>query len=451
MSNLRPIAPNSPSVSVSRQIFTLAGPTTVVSLMQGLAQLAETWLVGRQGTTALAGYAMVLPFLLMMFMMSSGALGGGVASAIARALGAGRRDEASSLVVHALVIAVAMGLGLFTLPLCFGGAFIFGALGGSGAVLDAAVSFAGALFAGAILVWLVNTQAAVLRGTGNHAMPARIISLGWCVQPVIAWFFMEVCGFGLPGAGWATCVVFAVSSAVMWMMIRGGAAGFVPDLRVKLSRALFWRILSVGAIASLMAAISNLTIVLVTRLVSPYGVEAVAAYGIGTRLEFLMAPLSFGIGSALITLVGTRVGAGDWAGARYVAWRGGLIAMGIGGGVGLLLAVFPRFIASLFTRDLVVMEIAATQLMIVGPTFAGLGLGLSLYFASLGAGRVRWPFAAAISRITLAVGAGMLLSGPLGLGLTGIFIGVALGLCGYGLIVAASVREGVWSDRGQGL
>ncbi len=446
MSKPQPIAAPAPP-SLLRQIAMLAGPTTVVSMMQGGAQLAETWLVGRQGTTALAGYAMVLPFLLMMFMMSTGAMGGGVASAIARALGGGRRDEASALVTHALVIALAMGLGLFTLPLCLGGPWVFAALGGSGAVLEAAVSFSGALFAGAVLVWLVNTQAAILRGTGNHAMPAWVISLGWCVQPVLAWFLMEVCGLGLPGAGWATCIVFGVNCMIMWIAIRGGAAGFVPDLRVKLSGALFWRILAVGAVASVMAAISNLTIILMTRLVAPYGTVAVAAYGVGTRLEFIMAPLSFGIGSALITLVGTRVGGGDWAGARRVAWTGGLIATAVGGAVGLLLAVFSGFFAGLFTRDPAVQVIAAQQLMIVGPTFAGLGMGFALYFASLGAGRVRWPFVAVVSRIVLAVGGGALLAGPLEMGLTGLFIGVALGLSSYGLVVAASVRRGVWSAR----
>src|SRR5499427_11149857 len=88
----------------------LAGPTIVVLLAQVAVGVAETFYVSYLGTEALAGVTLVFPILMLMTMMSNGAVGGGVASAVARALGAVRKEDADALVMHALIIAVAFGL-----------------------------------------------------------------------------------------------------------------------------------------------------------------------------------------------------------------------------------------------------------------------------------------------------------------------------------------------------
>src|SRR5207253_6714013 len=99
----------------------------------------ETYIVGKHGTDALAGVALVFPALMLMQMMSAGAMGGGISAAIARALGAGRRAEADALAVHALAIAVGFGL-LFMLAVLGGGHWLYSAMGGSGASLTAALT-----------------------------------------------------------------------------------------------------------------------------------------------------------------------------------------------------------------------------------------------------------------------------------------------------------------------
>src|SRR5262249_46329718 len=129
------------------------------------------------GTDALAGVALVFPVLMLMQMMSAGAVGGGISSAVARALGAGRRADADSLVVHALAIAVGVGL-VFTVAVLGGGRWIYAAMGGRGAALAAALTYSNVVFAGAILIWVFNSLANVIRGTGNMAVPAVIPSVG---------------------------------------------------------------------------------------------------------------------------------------------------------------------------------------------------------------------------------------------------------------------------------
>ena len=431
---------------IVRRIGRLAAPTTLVVALQVTGQLAETWLAARQGTAALAAWAVVLPFALLMQMASAGAMGGGVVSAVARSLGAGRPDQAAALVVHAVLIAVTAGL-LFTLLLAVAPETVFGLIAGPETAREAAPYAVWLFGIGAVPVWLTNTLASVLRGGGRHGLVSRILSIGGAISPILAWFLMEPMGCGLPGAGMAVALVFGVSAVVMAIPVLRGAAGFTPNLRVRPRWELFSRILSVGLVASMMAAIANLTTILVTAQIAPYGKTVVAAYGISARLEFLMIPLAFGIGSALTALVGQAVGAGDWRTARRTAWTGGVLALAIAGSVGLAVAILPTGFARQFSADPAVVAVAAQALTWIAPACAGFGVGMALYFASMGAARMKGPVTAGITRLTLAVGGGWALAHEAGLGLNGHFLGVALGITAYGCIIGASVRPGVWRRR----
>ena len=426
-----------------RRILALAAPTTLVVLLQAGGQLAETWLAARQGTTALSAWAVVLPFSLMLQQMSAGAMGGGVVSAIARTLGAGNRDEASALVVHALIIAGAAAL-IFTVLLAGIPNIVFGAIAGRD-IARAAAPYAIWMFgAGAFPAWAANTLASVLRGGGRHALAARVLILTGIAYPPLAWLLMEVFDQGLPGAGMAFALTNVIAALAMAVLVARGGAGFRPHLRTRLHGDLFARILSIGLVASLLAMIANVTTILVTAQLSAYGVAAVAAYGISARLEFLMIPLSFGVGSALTALVGRAVGARDWPTARRTAWTGGLLTFAVAGSIGILVGLFPAGFAGAFASDPTVAGIAARGLRFTGPAFGAFGLGMAMYFASLGAGRMYWPFLAATSRCTLAVGGGWLLGNYFGLGIEGYFMAVAVGITAYGGLTAAGVRRSVW-------
>ncbi len=441
-------ASSSPSLTeLLRRILRLAAPTSLVAFLQVAGMLTETWLAARQGTDALAGWAVVLPFALLLQQTSAGAMGGGVVSAVARALGAGNKAQASALVLHAVLIALAAG-SLFTLVLAGFPRPLFDLIAPSAAA--AAAPFSACLFGfGAIPVWLTNVLASILRGGGRHGLVSRLLAVSTIAYPAVAWVFMEPLGFGLPGAGIAVGVVYAVAAGVMGWVVANGAAGFPPNFRQRPSWALFARILSVGLVASMMATIANLTTVLVTAQIASYGTVVVAAYGISARLEFLMVPLAFGIGSALTALVGQSVGAGDWLTARRTAWTGGLLALGVAGTVGLTVTLLPGPFARMFTSDAEVIAVATTALRYVAPACAGFGVGMALYFASMGAARMRGPVCAALARISMAVIGGWFFANVAGMGLSGHFLGVGLGITAYGLITASAVHGGVWRARRQ--
>src|SRR5579862_6768857 len=140
-------------------LIRLALPTVVVLVAQTAVSIAEAYYVGFLGTDALAGVALVFPVFMLMAMMSNGGLGSGVSSAIARAVGAGRDEDANALLFHAIVLAIVVGA-LFTLAAVFAGPLLYRTLGGQGGALDAALRYSNYLFAGSVAVWVVNLQQA---------------------------------------------------------------------------------------------------------------------------------------------------------------------------------------------------------------------------------------------------------------------------------------------------
>jgi MatE len=158
-------------------LLRLAWPNALVMVAQASTGLIETFLVSRLGTDALAGMALVFPGVMMMTMLSAGAVGGGISSAVARALGSGRRADANALVLHALLINLALGLLTSALFLVFGRR-IYAAMGGRGGSLDAAMAYSNVVFAGNVVLWLMNALASVIRGSGEMLFRSTIVCIG---------------------------------------------------------------------------------------------------------------------------------------------------------------------------------------------------------------------------------------------------------------------------------
>ena len=388
----------------------LSLPNMMAMVASALVAVAETGYVGYLGTPSLAGLALVFPMVMLMTMMSSGAMGGGVSSAISRALGANLEARASALAMHALVIGSIAGIGstIFMLTLA---PTIYAALGGRGAALEQAVVYSDVVFLGALGLWLTNTLASVVRGGGNMKVPSLTLATAALGQVLIGGGL----GLGLGPlprlgmAGIALGLVTTTSSAaifLLWYLVSGRARVRLDFRAFSLDRALFGDILKVGAVACLSPLQTVLTVLVVTRLVSVFGTEALAGYGIGARLEFLLIPIAFGIGVACVPMVGMAIGAGQVARARRVAWTGGMLSAGLVGAVGMIVAVFPESWAGLFTREPAVQAAAHAYFSWVGPCYPLYGLGLCLYFASQGAGRVLGPVLAGTLRLAMVAGIG---------------------------------------------
>ncbi len=427
-------------------LLLLAWPNILVMLAQASTGLVETWFVSRLGTPALAGMALVFPGFMMMQMLSAGAVGGGISSAIARALGAGRRDDADALVLHAIIINVALGILFTVLALVFGRP-LYAAMGGSGPSLEAALDYSNVVFAGVTLVWLMNALASVLRGTGNMLVPSLAICAGFVLlvplSPVLIFGFGPIPAMGIAGGGIAVVVTIALSTAAMAWYLLSGRSVVRPRL-LPLRKALFVDILRVGAVGSVSTLQTTLVFVLTTALVgATFGPEAVAGYGTGARLEYLLIPLVFGLGAPLVALVGTNIGAGESKRALRIALTGGTIAFVMTEAVGLAAAIWPQAWLGLFGDDPMMIETGSAYLRLVGPTYGFFGLGLALYFASQGAGRLAWPLLSGFIRLVIAIGGGWIALKVTG-SLNALFAALALALIVYGISLAAAIRSGAW-------
>src|SRR5258705_13441510 len=355
--------------------------------------------------------ALVFPVVMLMQMVSGGGMGGGISSAIARALGAGRRNGADTLAIHADVINVALCAFVSIVMLAFGPS-IYRALGGTGGELQTALSYSNVVFAGNILLWLMNALASVIRGTGNMLVPAMVICAGVVVlvplSPLLIFGVGPFPELGVAGAGLALVLFYAAGTAVLlWYILSG--RNLARFRLTALRWPMFRDILAVGAVAAITSLQTNVTIALATALVAATsGTNAVAGFGTGVRLEYLLIPLIFGLGAPLVALVGTNIGAGQKQRALRIGLVGGAIAFAISEALGLIAALWPQAWLALFSPDPSVIETGSAYLRIVGPTYGFFGLGMALYFASQGAARLFWPLLSGSLRVLVAIGGGWL-------------------------------------------
>ena len=164
----------------------------------------------------------------------------------------------------------------------------------------------------------------------------------------------------------------------------------------------------VGAPASIVATTTNVTIATATAFIGVYGPQAVAGYGTGARLEYLLVPLVFGLGAPLAAMVGTAVGAGEFKRATKAAWTGAVISGVLTEAIGLAAALKPQAWLDLYGTDPTMLDFGIRYLQIVGPLYGFFGFGLALYFAAQGTGRLLWPLAAGIARLVVAAGGGFI-------------------------------------------
>ena len=323
--------------------------------------MIETWFVSKLGTDALAGMALVFPGVMLMQMISAGAMGGGISSAIARALGAGRRDEADALVLHALVINVALGASFSRHHAGLRPADLPRARRRRAASSRRRSPIRTSCSPATCCSGLLNGLASVIRGTGNMLVPASVICVGVVVlvplSPLLIFGIGPFPALGIAGGGVALVAFYAAGTAVLaWYVLSGRNLARLRPARLRWP--LFRDILRRRRRRRPSPRVqTNVIIALATALVATAaGPAAAAGYGTGARLEYLLVPLVFGLGAPLVAMVGTNIGAGQRERALRIAFVGGAIAFAITEAIGIAAALWPNAWISLFSADPRVIE-----------------------------------------------------------------------------------------------
>ena len=430
-------------------LLRLAAPNVVVNvILIAVTATVDAHFVGRLGGDGLAGLSLVFPLIMLMQQMANSSMGGAIASAVARAIGAGKHEDASALVVHAVVIA-AGAAAIFSGVLWFGGPAIYGLMGGKGAALAAALEYSNAIFAGAFAYWLLSTFTSIVRGAGQAAVLAVVYiaaeALHIALVPVLMFGFGPLPALGITGAGVATVLSFTASTLVLAWYIATGRTAVRLSLRgVKLSRRLFVEILRVGAPMSLQPILNNMALATFTGYVGVLGAPALAAFGAAVRLEYLIYPLAFGLGAGVLGMVGTNIGAGNKVRATRITWTAAALAGIVTGILGLFGFTAPGLWTVLFSVTPEVQTLAGGYLMIVSLAYPFIGLGLTLGTACQAAGRPLWVILGISGRALTVAGGGWLAVHVLGGGLAGLALVGAAGMAVYGLGLATAVWSGEW-------
>lgn len=415
-------------------------------LATALVAIAETAYVGVLGLPQLAGIALVFPMVMLQQMMSAGAMGGGISSAVSRALGAGSTERAEALARHAIVIGGSAGL-TFTAIFLACGPSIYRLLGGRSAALEEAYMYSNTVFLGAGFVWLTNTMASIIRGTGNMRVPSlallAVAALQVALGGILGLGFGPIPRFGIAGVAMGQVLAYGAGMAFLCSYLLSRQSRIRLRLNGPLSWEMFRDILKVGALACVSPVQSVLTVLVMTGFVASFGAEALAGYGIGARLEFLLVPITFAVGVSSVPMVGMAMGAGDSNRARRVAWTAGFLAAGLVGAIGLLVAVRPATWSQLFTDNVGVLAVSRDYLTMAGPAYAFLGLGLALYFASMGSGTILGPVLAQTARLVVILAGGWWLTGQ-DTTVSQFFLVVAASLVTYGLAAAFAVGRIRW-------
>ncbi|MCC7271217.1 MAG: MATE family efflux transporter, partial [Alphaproteobacteria bacterium] len=205
----------------------------------------------------------------------------------------------------------------------------------------------------------------------------------------------------------------------------------------RLRRAPFRAILGVGVPAALNVVQAQATMIVATGLMAAFGTATLAGYGAAARLDLLQIPLTFALGSAVIAMVATALGAGRVDRVRRVAWTGTAIAVLIGLGFGAVACFAPEGWMGLFSRDPAAIAAGAAYLRTVGIAYPILGIGFGLFFALLGLGRAGTPFVAGTVRLAIVAVGGWLVVHRMGGGLAELSLVVAAAAVAFALTMIA--------------
>lgn len=432
---------NQSSASLSRLIWRQTWPMTlgVMSLLG--FNLVDSVFVARLGTEPLAALSFSFPLTFLTIGIQVG-MGIAIAALISRAIGADQAHRAGRLGVLVLAGGGAV-MALLLLLLWLFQNVAFGLLGASEAIRAVICPFWAVQVCAAWVGSLVYFGYSLFRAHGNTRVPGTLMVitslLNLLLDPILIFGFGPIPGLGLVGAAWATLAAFSAAGLVLILALRGRGwlerQGVMEEIRV--STGPFARIAGPAMISQLMPPLAAM---LATGLVASMGESAVAAWGLTSRLESFSIVLVLGMTMALPPWLGRCYGSGDWqqverlmrtAARMVVIWQLGL---------GLLLAVLARPLASQLVESAEVREHLTLLIRFLPPSYGLLGVCILVVSASNALG---WPMRAMlISFLRLfACYLPFLWLGNLLGGFTGLALGAAIGNLLAGAMAWSGYRQ----------
>lgn len=379
-----------------RRLLRLAVPALGALIAEPLYVLTDTAIVGRLGTTPLAGLSVASAVLLTAYSISI-FLAYGTTAAVARRLGAGDERGAADQAVQGLWLAVGLGVLLAVVGAAVGPSLI-SLLGGRGAVAAQARIYLDISLLGlpAMLVSLAGVG--YLRGLQDTRTPLWV-ALGTAVgNGALESVLIFGLGFGIGASALSTVLAQWVGAAVFVLRAGRAARRHGAALRPRLEEV--GRLLVVGSHLLVRTAALRGSLLVGVAVATRIGTPTVAAYEIGFGVWSLAALALDALAIAAQSLVGHALGAGDAAAARRLGGRALTLSAAVGVAIGVVLALARHPLAALFSDDPVVVALCAESLLFVAAMQPINGAAFALDGILIGAGDQRflaWAMAGAFA------------------------------------------------------
>lgn len=413
-------------------------PLIIAMIVETGYNIVDMIFVGRIGPEAIAGVTLAFP--VVFFMISIGAgVGTGATALIARSVGGKRFKDADNIAEHSLLMSIIIAI-VLTLLGWVTMVPLFKLLGAEGLVLTMVVDYVSVIYLGSIFLFAGTIGGAILRGVGDMKTQMTAMVTGAVLNAILDAVLIFGFGMGIKGAAYATIISRFIASAYMFQyLFRHKTVINFSLADFKLKVGMFWQILRIGlpsTISQMSMAIGWATL---ARIASSFGPLAIAALGIGFRVDTMVIFPVFGIGIALITIVGQNLGAGKPERAKEST----LTAIGINTSAlmfaGAMFYLFAKQIVMIFTTDPELIALSVTYVRTMSPTYFFIALGITIGSAILGTGNAVPHMVLSLIRVlVLSVPLAYLFSIILGYGIIGIWWGMALA------IVASGFASLIW-------
>lgn len=372
-----------------KAVWSLTLPILLGMIVQYLYNLSDTFFVSRLSSDAIAAMQFNLPFVFFAISICFG-LGIGITSIISQALGAKDTHRANNAAEHAILMGVVLGIGISGISIIFRYP-IFHLLGTPDHIIDLAVSYFEVIVYGFVFNVLGVFFRSIMSGEGDVRTPVTFSIIGTLVNIALDPLFIFVFKLGIAGAAWATIIAQFVVTILyfVFFFIKKDSLVQFKFKDFKFSWKIIVSTFKVGLPASLSFVIMSFGQMLYNRIVVYFGSDAVAAVGIGMRLDQLFFLPIMGLASSLVTLIGMLFGAKKMDLIRstwlYVIKWGEIIALSLG----VLFFIISPYFMKIFTNDSSIVQIGTDYIrylvfaypfivigMISGRVFQGFGKGL---------------------------------------------------------------------------
>ncbi len=428
--------------SIRKAVFMLAIPMILEMCMESVFAVVDIFFVSKLGAGAAATVGLTESFLTLIYSIAIG-LSMAATAMVARRVGEKNPEEAAHAGAQALLLCAGVSILVSIIGLFFA-ADVLALMGADEQVIKMGTNYTRIMLTGNIVIMLLFLINGIFRGAGDAAMAMKSLWLANICNIILCPILINK--FGLTGAAIATTTGRGIGVLYqLYHLLRGKSMvrihkkHFVPDAAILKSIA------NIASTGTLQFIIASASWIVMARIITGFGSDAVAGYTIAIRLLIFFLMPAWGLSNAAATLVGQNLGANQpdraeqsvWKTARY---NGVFMAF-----VSVLFVVGAEFFVSLITRDPNVSGTAASALRIVSLGYIFYGVGMVMINAFNGAGDSRTPtwihlFWFWIFQIPFAI----LLSKTLNFGPTGVFIAIVVTETCISITSVILFKRGKW-------